>query len=218
MIAAAPSSRILAHAAARAAAAVRGAPRTLAPSSMRLASASAAPKKKKKSGNSSPDTSYAAQKMLAKERRRQTYEKRHGRIESLRTRRDKSPKDVKRNEFRSWFDQFRTRNETMDRKARQSGLPWRVRVCAVVERLPVVLPDKEEWEQDYHELKAYLQQFGREYPKELGFTKGGPNLEAGERFDLSYEEILGEFKDCFWISCIWADFYRSVNISNACKF
>jgi len=81
----------------------------------------------------------------------------------------------------------------MDRKARQAGLPWKVRVCAVVERLPVILPDREEWETNYEELSAYLQQFGREYPKELGFTKEGPNLEAGERFDLSYDEIVGEY-------------------------
>ena len=60
--------------------------------------------------------------------------------------------------------------------------------------MPVILPDKEQWEVDYEELDAYLKQFGRDYPKELGY-KAGPNVEAGESWVTNYEEILGKLID-----------------------
>lgn len=188
-----PSSRILGRTAARSA--VRGAPGSVVGvPSAGLASA-AKPKKKNKKGQSkkAEELTYAQQKVLAKERRRQTYEAKLNRGSSLKARRENSKeRGAHASTFRSWFDQYKTRNETMDRKARQSGLPWQVRVAAVVERLPVILPDKEQWEVDYEELDAYLKQFGRDYPKELGY-KAGPNVEAGESWVTNYEEILGKW-------------------------
>lgn len=186
-----PSSRIWGKTAARSA--VRGAPGSLVPSAG-LASAAKA-KKKKKNKKAAEELTYAQQKVLAKERRRQTYEAKISRDTARQSRRDGSEDSVRgqhASAFRSWFDRYRTRNETMDRKARQAGLPWRVRVASVVERLPVILPDKEEWETDYEELDAYLKQFGRDYPKELGFRPGAPSTEGGESWVTNYDEILGE--------------------------
>ena len=182
-----PSSRILGRTAAQSA--VRGAPGAAVPSAG-LASAAKPKKKNKKQSKKAEELTYA---QLAKERRRQTYEAKLNRGSSLKARREGSnERGAHASTFRSWFDQYKTRNETMDRKARQSGLPWQVRVAAVVERLPVVLPDKEQWEVDYEELDAYLKQFGRDYPKELGY-KAGPNTEAGESWVTNYEEILGKW-------------------------
>ena len=188
-----PSSRILGKTAARSA--VRGAPGSFVPSA---GLASAAKAKKKKNKKAAEELTYAQQKVLAKERRRQTYEAKTSRETARQTRRDGSAAERGQHSaaFRSWFDRYRTRNETMDRKARQAGLPWRVRVAAVVERLPVILPDKEEWETDYEELDAYLKQFGRDFPKELGFRAGAPNTEAGESWVTNYDEILGELTRC----------------------
>ena len=185
-----PSSRILGRTAVRSA--VRGAPGS-AVHSAGLASEAKPKKKNKKQSKKAEELTYAQQKVLAKERRRQTYEAKLNRESSLKTRRaDSNERGAHASTFRSWFDQYKTRNETMDRKARKSGLPWQVRVAAVVERLPVILPDKEQWEMDYEELEAYLKQFGRDYPKELGY-KAGPNIEAGESWVTNYEEILGKW-------------------------
>ena len=184
-----PSSRMLGRTAARSA--VRGAPVSAVPSAG-LASAAKPKKKNKKQSKKAEELTYAQQKVLAKERRRQTYEAKQNRGSSLKVRREgSSERGAHASTFRSWFDQYKTRNETMDRKARQSGLPWQVRVAAVVERLPVVLPDKEQWEVDYEELDAYLKQFGRDFPKELGY-KAGPNVDAGESWVTNYEDILGK--------------------------
>merc|ERR1719183_2179726 len=122
-----PSSRIWGKTAARSA--VRGAPGSLLPSAG-LASAAKAKKKKKK--KAAEELTYAQQKVLAKERRRQTYEAKTSRDTARQSRRDGSEDSVRgqhASAFRSWFDRYRTRNETMDRKARQAGLPWRVRVA-----------------------------------------------------------------------------------------
>ena len=124
-----PSSRILGKTAARSA--VRGAPGSFVPSA---GLASAAKAKKKKNKKAAEELTYAQQKVLAKERRRQTYEAKTSRETARQTRRDGSAAERGQHStaFRSWFDRYRTRNETMDRKARQAGLPWRVRVAAVV--------------------------------------------------------------------------------------
>ena len=57
----------------------------------------------------------------------------------------------------------------LQRMAKKEGKPWRVRVAVMVERLPVVTPDVEEWEQDYNDLRDFLETFGKEYPAETGF-------------------------------------------------
>ena len=73
-------------------------------------------------------------------------------------------------EFRSWFIKKKVDEEYMDRKARQAGLAWKINVAVLLERLPVILPDKEDWEIEFENLESYLMQFGKQYPEEL-FTK-----------------------------------------------
>ena len=90
-----------------------------------------------------------------------------------------------RHQFREWFDKRRIFQEIMDRKARQFKLDWTIQAAAILERLPVVTPDMPQWEIDYYNIKAYLEQFGKEYPDELGFSPGkGPVY-------MTEEEILG---------------------------
>jgi NAD(P)H-dependent flavin oxidoreductase YrpB (nitropropane dioxygenase family) len=112
-------------------------------------------------------STYAEDKVAAKEMRRQQFEQRLARVEQLKTRRDGRPTEVKKTEFKSWYDKRRTYHEIMDRKARQEGLPWKIQVAAVVERLPLILPVREKWEQDYVDLKKHLNQFTWDYPNEL---------------------------------------------------
>lgn len=111
--------------------------------------------------------SYLTLKKQAKDRRRELYVAKQERKERLKTRRDGKPKNEKRNEFRKWFIKKKVDEEYMNRKARQAGLDWKMQVAVVLERENVVLPDKEDWETEYEELKAYLSQFGKVYPKEL---------------------------------------------------
>lgn len=112
-------------------------------------------------------STYADDKLAAKELRRQQFEQRLARVEHLKTRRDGRPTEVKKTEFKTWYDKRRTYHEIMDRKARQEGLPWKIQVAAVVERLPLILPVREKWEQDYVDLRKHLNQFTWDYPNEL---------------------------------------------------
>lgn len=92
------------------------------------------------------------------------------RQESLKTRRDgKTLRGSKRVVFRQWFEPLRQKQCFEDREARRLNLPWKIRVAAIIERLPVILPDKPQWEQEYMDLRDYLDTFGKVYPKELGF-------------------------------------------------
>lgn len=125
---------------------------------------------------------YWEAKKEAKQRRTDQFQRKKARLERIKTRRDESPKDVKKNEFRSWFDKKRFFQEMMDRKARQAGLDWTIRVATVVERLPMVIPDKPEWEREYLDLYTYLAQFGKEYPKELGMSEPEKILITDEEF------------------------------------
>jgi hypothetical protein len=128
------------------------------------------------------------EKVKMKQRRKELWEYSQNRLENLKTRRDDSPVDVKKNAFREWFDKLRTYQEIMDRKARQAQLDWTIQAAAILERLPVVTRDTPQWEIDYHNLKAYLGQFGKDYPKELiGFNQDPTNLV------MTDEELLGMF-------------------------
>lgn len=115
----------------------------------------------------STDDGYLAQKTAAKEKRRQQYETKVDRNERLQTRRTESPRDQKKRQFRSWFIKKKVDEEFMVRKARQAGLDWKIDVAVIVERRNVVLPDREDWEVEYEDLKTHLLQYGVEYPKEL---------------------------------------------------
>jgi large subunit ribosomal protein L46 len=116
-------------------------------------------------------STYTDEKKAKRELRRKQYAEHQERLERLQTRRDGRDRDAKKTEFKAWYDKRRTYHEIMDRKARQQGLEWKIAVAAVVERLPTVTPDKEEWESEYNELRKYLDSFGFEYPEELGMDK-----------------------------------------------
>lgn len=113
--------------------------------------------------------SYRARKEAAKQKRRDTYAKHQDRLERLQTRRDNSPKDVKKTIFRSWWDKEVQYHDVLLRKAKREKKPWKIRVAAMVERLPVVTPDMEPWEREYIDLRDYLWTYGKEYPEECGF-------------------------------------------------
>jgi len=132
---------------------------------------SAVKKKKAINGgdNKNNELSYQERKDAEKEQRRESWEKKQTRLEHLKTRRDNSPKDVKKTLFRSWWDKELLYHNKLQRMAKKEGKPWRIRVAAMVERLPVVTPDVEDWEREYLDLRAYLMTFGKEYPAETGF-------------------------------------------------
>eukprot|EP00573_Skeletonema_grethae_P004185 CAMPEP_0201709326 /NCGR_PEP_ID=MMETSP0578-20130828/58045_1 /ASSEMBLY_ACC=CAM_ASM_000663 /TAXON_ID=267565 /ORGANISM="Skeletonema grethea, Strain CCMP 1804" /LENGTH=366 /DNA_ID=CAMNT_0048198293 /DNA_START=99 /DNA_END=1200 /DNA_ORIENTATION=+ len=130
---------------------------------------SAAKKKQAKTETKKKEPTYQERKAAEKQLRRETWEKKQARLERLKTRRDASPKDVKKTAFRSWWDKELMYHNKLQRLAKKEGKPWRIRVAAMVERLPVVTPDVEEWEQDYIDLRDFLMTYGKEYPAETGF-------------------------------------------------
>lgn len=137
---------------------------------------------------------YLAQKRARKERRRELFEQKMQRKERLRTRRHPSnnhddpdappvrQRGIKQEEFRPWFIARKVREEYMNRKARQAGKEWIHKVAVIVERLPVVMPDLEDWEEEYDHLKAHLNFYnGFDYPPGLF-----PQL---QRRDDDYDDI-----------------------------
>lgn len=127
----------------------------------------AAKKNKSSKSSESSNASYMALKRAAKEKRRALFAASQERKEKVRTRREGKVRDEKRREFREWFIPRKVNEEYMNRKARQAGLGWRYQVSVILTRGHVVLPDKEDWEEEYENLHAYLLQFGKVYPKEL---------------------------------------------------
>ncbi len=92
-------------------------------------------------------------------------------MQKLQTRRNDRDVGKRKSHFREWFDKRRIFQEIMDRKARQLNLDWTIQSAAI--------------EIDYYNMKAYLEQFGKEYPDEIGFSPGkGPVY-------MTEEEILG---------------------------
>jgi len=73
----------------------------------------------------------------------------------------------KKKDFRDWFEKRKITHEVLDKNARREGLPWRIQAAAVVERLPTLLPEPEEWESDYLELKEYFDSFDYDYPEQI---------------------------------------------------
>jgi hypothetical protein len=109
----------------------------------------------------------------------------------IKSRRDDSPKDAKKDEFRSWWDGRRAYEELMNRKARQAGMDWTMKVATIVERLPVVMPDKAPFETEFEDLQAYLKAHsGKEYPKEFVGNDGGGRPEA-----YTDEELMGTYDE-----------------------
>lgn len=134
--------------------------------------------------------SYFERKRAAKQARVQTYQDRQQKIEERKKRRDASPRDVKKQAFKSWWDKRRIREEILERKARQAGKDWKVEVAVILERIPIVMADIPEWERDFDELQAYFGQFGKEYPKELIPERNAPTF-------ISDEELLAQLPPNF---------------------
>eukprot|EP00531_Pseudo-nitzschia_arenysensis_P015329 CAMPEP_0116114662 /NCGR_PEP_ID=MMETSP0329-20121206/98_1 /TAXON_ID=697910 /ORGANISM="Pseudo-nitzschia arenysensis, Strain B593" /LENGTH=366 /DNA_ID=CAMNT_0003608053 /DNA_START=111 /DNA_END=1211 /DNA_ORIENTATION=- len=129
--------------------------------------------KKKSGGDDSSSPSYFERKAAAKQTRVDSYKHKLERATRIKSRRDNSPRDVKKDEFRSWWDGRVAYEEQMNRKARQAGMDWTLKVATIVERLPIVMSDKETFEKEFEELQAYLKAHsGKEYPKEfIGIAK-----------------------------------------------
>ena len=95
---------------------------------------SAAAKKKQANNgnNNAKELTYQERKEVEKKLRRETYEQKQTRLERLKTRRDHSPKDVKRTLFRSWWDNEMMYHNKLQRMAKKEGKPLRVRVAVMV--------------------------------------------------------------------------------------
>jgi len=160
---------------------------------------SAVKKKKAINGgdNKNNELSYQERKDAEKEQRRESWEKKQTRLEHLKTRRDNSPKDVKKTLFRSWWDKELLYHNKLQRMAKKEGKPWRIRVAAMVERLPVVTPDVEDWEREYLDLRDYLMTFGKEYPAETGFMFAPDKPE--DHVVESDEEMIGKLVLIFYL-------------------
>ena len=155
--------------------------------SVKLNNRSMATKKDKSSKEESPSLSYFERKIVKKQLRVEAYKHKLERAVRIKTRRDNSPNGVKKDEFRSWWDGRRAYEEQMNRKARQLGMDWTIKVATVVERLPVVMPDKEPFEIEFENLQSYLKAHsGKEYPKEFLGNDGGSRPEA-----YTDEELMG---------------------------
>lgn len=142
----------------------------------------AKPKKKK---DEAPTLSYSERKTAAKQLRTQRYQAHQERLERLKTRRDNSPRDVKKNLFRGWYDKELKYHAYIMKQAKREGKPLRIRVAAMVERLPVVTPDMPQWEEDYYMLRTYLDTYGREMP---GFM---PDDKGEDHIVETNEEMMG---------------------------
>jgi hypothetical protein len=146
-------------------------------------------------GDEPATLSYFGRKAANKEGRVRAYQYKLQRADQLRhRRRGAASQSPLKTSFRSWWDSRLAHEERLDRKARQAGLEWKIQVAVIVERLPVVLPDKEEYERDYETLRAYIQSHtGKEYPKEfLGGTSGG-SLDS-RPVALTDEELIGTWR------------------------
>jgi hypothetical protein len=147
--------------------------------------------KKKSNSKESEKSSYFERKAASKQMRVEAYKHKVERAVRIKSRRDDSPKDAKKDEFRSWWDGRRAYEELMNRKARQAGMDWTMKVATIVERLPVVMPDKAPFETEFEDLQAYLKAHsGKEYPKEFVGNDGGGRPEA-----YTDEELMGTYDE-----------------------
>lgn len=128
---------------------------------------------------------YYAQKAARKERRRRLYHEKLERIERRKTRRAGKNRRYFRDQFRAFWYPKRRAEAIMDQKARQKKMDWKINVATILERIPVVLPDLEPWEQEWDDLSTHLDQYGKLYPEEF---YGGPiDFEANMKTN---EELL----------------------------
>lgn len=160
-----------------------------------------ATKKKKKKGKNDDDgesLSYFERKAVSKQLRVEAYKDKLERASRIKSRRDNAPKDAKKDEFLSWWADRRAYEEQMDRKARQAAMDWTIQVATVVERLPIVMPDKADFETEFEDLQAYLQAHrGKECPKEFLGTDGGGRDGGGRAEAYTDEELIALLPENF---------------------
>ena len=108
-------------------------------------------------------------KAAAKERRTELYNAQKARDEKYGKygRRNKEKKSFLKNNFQAWYGSNASRQAWMEREAKRSNLGWKMRVGIMLERLPLVTPDEEQWEADYDTLRFELDQYGPVLPKEI---------------------------------------------------
>ena len=93
----------------------------------------------------------------------------------------------------AWFKPKAERENHHNDQAWKLGLEWKLQVAVVLERLPVVLPDKPQWQEDYDNLRTYLDQFGKEYPAELYGTMEIEDVLKNMIFEaLLFDDSLAE--------------------------
>lgn len=111
----------------------------------------------------------SAQKAATKKRRTELYNAQQARDEKYRKegRRNQEKKNFLKNKFRTWYGSNASRQAWMEREAKRCKMGWKLRVGVMLERLPAVTPDEEQWEQDYDTLRFELDQYGPVLPKEL---------------------------------------------------
>jgi len=130
---------------------------------------------------------YFERKQARKDERTRLYQAKIQRSIALKDRRVQAPRDVLKQEFQEWWQAKLAREQKWDRQARKEGKDWKIEVAVVLERLPQILPDKDDSEKDFDELQAYLNQFGKDYPKEFSASLPKDGSAA-----VSDEELLGE--------------------------
>ncbi|CAM9826114.1 unnamed protein product [Ascophyllum nodosum] len=68
-------------------------------------------------------------------------------------------------------------------KAMSLGLEWGIKSALLLERLPVIVEDYPDWQQDFWNLQAEQAMYGAEFPAELGFN-------YSDEKPLTVEELL----------------------------
>jgi hypothetical protein len=147
----------------------------------------------KKEDDNKTTMSYQERKDAAKQKRRETYERTQSRLANLPNRRAHSEKDIKKKLFRSWYDGELRYHDHLLRSAKKANLGWRTRVAVMVERIPIVTEDMDNWEKEYINLRDWLLTYGKEYPEESGFMYAMDKPE--DHIVPTDEELLGKCSD-----------------------
>lgn len=132
---------------------------------------------------------HQARKDAAKQQRRDTWDAKQARLQRLKTRRTGiATVGSMKKKFRAWFDKEVEYHEILESRTRRNNEKWRIRVAAMVERLPVITPDVLPWEREWFDLRDYLATYGKEYPEETGFMFAPDKPE--DHIVLTDEELL----------------------------
>lgn len=108
-----------------------------------------------------------AQKAFEKQRRTNIYKDKISRRTRLSLRRDNMKKNHLKCKFRMWFNSLTQRQFYLDREARRLGLIWKIKISALIERIPIITKTMPQWERDYLNLSAHLDKNGKIYPTEI---------------------------------------------------